>query len=108
MSQVNWKTITAPENREIVADFATNITTRDSKKKKSTKRTPAKNFQYPEKRSTAESEDTLLIKAIEYIPPSGNLSKENRSLDSIKSGNNITIGASLISENSFVFKFVLP
>ena len=86
MSQVNWKTITAPENREIVADFATNITTRDSKKKKSTKRTPAKNFQYPEKRSTAESEDTLLIKAIEYIPPSGSISKDKRGLDSIKSG----------------------
>tara|TARA_B100001250_G_scaffold214574_1_gene184099 strand:- start:186 stop:1331 length:1146 start_codon:yes stop_codon:yes gene_type:complete len=86
MSQVNWKTITAPENREIVADYATNITTRDSKKKKSTKRTPTKNFQYPEKRSAAESEDTLLIKAIEYIPPSGNLGKDARSLDSIKSG----------------------
>tara|TARA_B100000427_G_scaffold68371_1_gene54752 strand:+ start:53 stop:1219 length:1167 start_codon:yes stop_codon:yes gene_type:complete len=45
-----------------------------------------KNYQYPEKRSTAESEDTLLIKAIEYIPPSGNISKDKRGLDSIKSG----------------------
>ena len=41
---------------------------------------------YPVNRSAAESEDTLLIKAIEYIPPSDNLGKGARNIDNIKSG----------------------
>ena len=57
-----------------------------AKKTRASTKAPVKNYQYPEKRSTAESEDTLLIKAIEYIPPSGNISKDKRSLESIKSG----------------------
>ena len=38
-------------------------------------------FKYPTARTVAESEDTLLIKAIEYIPPTSSISKAARSKD---------------------------
>ena len=40
-----------------------------------------KNLSYPFKRSAAESEDTLLIKAIQYIPPVDKIGKGNRGGD---------------------------
>ena len=38
-------------------------------------------FKYPTARTVAESEDTLLIKAIEYIPPTSSISASARSKD---------------------------
>ena len=40
-----------------------------------------KNLSYPVNRSAAESEDTFLIKAIEYIPPKDKIGKGNRGGD---------------------------
>ncbi len=40
-----------------------------------------KNLSYPVNRSAAESEDTLLIKAIKYIPPKDKIGKGNRGGD---------------------------
>ena len=40
-----------------------------------------KNLSYPLKRSAAESEDTLLIKAIKYVPPKDKIGKGNRGGD---------------------------
>ena len=52
-----------------------------AKKTRASTKAPVKNYQYPEKRSTAESEDTLLIKAIKYIPPKDRIGKGNRGGD---------------------------
>ena len=80
---LNWKTLTAPENREIIAEYATSVTSQTGAKDtiKSTRlkaKGGTKNLSYPEKRSAAESEDTLLIKAIEYIPPKDKIGSGNR------------------------------
>ena len=83
---LNWKTLTAPENREIIAEYATSVTSQTGAKDtiKSTRlkaKGGTKNLSYPLKRSAAESEDTLLIKAIEYIPPADKIGKGNRGGD---------------------------
>ena len=52
-----------------------------NKTKRSKSKAPAKNLSYPLKRSAAESEDTLLIKAIEYIPPKDRVGSGNRGGD---------------------------
>jgi len=59
----------------------TNTPINTSKTGRKNRKAPAKNFSYPEKRSAAESEDTLLIKAIEYVPPVDRIGKGNRGGD---------------------------
>ena len=64
----------------------TNTPVNTSKSKRSQSKAPTKNLSYPVNRSAAESEDTLLIKAIKYIPPTSNLGKDARNKENIASG----------------------
>ena len=54
----------------------TKLTTQTgAKKTRASTKAPVKSYQYPEHRTVADSEDTLLIKAIEYIAPSDTVGK---------------------------------
>ena len=91
MSDVSWSNIS--KNRENLAEAFTTLTTQTGAVKDTIKATRikerkagSKNLSYPVNRSAAESEDTLLIKAIKYIPPSSNLGKGARNKENIASG----------------------
>ena len=86
MSDVSWSNIS--KNRENLAEAFTTLTTQTGAVKDTIKATRikerkagSKNLSYPLKRSAAESEDTLLIKAIEYIPPADRVGSGNRGGD---------------------------
>ena len=49
-----------------------------AKKTRASTKAPVGRYQYPEHRTVADSEDTLLIKAIEYIPPSDTVAGKGR------------------------------
>ena len=91
MSDVSWSNIS--KNRENLAEAFTTLTTQTGAVKDTIKATRikerkggSKNLSYPVNRSAAESEDTLLIKAIKYIPPTSNLGKDARNKENIASG----------------------
>ena len=49
-----------------------------AKKTRASTKAPVGRYQYPEHRTVADSEDTLLIKAIKYIPPSDTVAGKGR------------------------------
>ena len=51
-----------------------------AKKTRASTKAPVKSYQYPEHRTVADSEDTLLIKAINYIAPTDRVGSEGRKL----------------------------
>ena len=62
----------------------TKITTQTgAKKTRASTKAPVGRYQYPEHRTVADSEDTLLIKAIEYIPPSDTVAGKGRTGGSV-------------------------
>ena len=90
MAMGTWR-VDPQENRDLQVASGVDPTkllgeTGTTKKTRTASKTPAKNYQYPFHRSAAESEDTLLIKAIKYIPPTSNLGKGTRNKENIASG----------------------
>jgi len=85
MAMGTWR-VDPQENRDLQVASGVDPTkllgkTGTTKKTRTSSKAPAKNLSYPVNRSAAESEDTLLIKAIKYIPPVDKVGKGNRGGD---------------------------